>query len=60
MESYAHAYADWQSRPKAWWEDAAAGIDCIRRLADGQDPNPPPTIDDVTALDDVKAALGSR
>ena len=29
----------------------------IRRLADGQDANPPPTIDDVTALDDVRFAL---
>jgi propionyl-CoA synthetase len=29
----------------------------IRRLADGQDPNPPPTIDDPAALDDVRAAL---
>jgi propionyl-CoA synthetase len=32
----------------------------IRRLADGQDANPPPTIDDVTAIDDVRAALGPR
>jgi propionyl-CoA synthetase len=29
----------------------------IRRLADGQDANPPPTIDDITALDDVRYAL---
>ncbi len=29
----------------------------IRRIADGQDPNPPPTIDDPAALDDVRAAL---
>jgi len=29
----------------------------IRRLADGQDPNPPPTIDDPATLDDVRAAL---
>ncbi len=32
----------------------------IRRLADGQDANPPPTIDDITALDDVREALGPR
>lgn len=30
----------------------------IRRLADGEDPKAPPTIDDVTALDDIRAALG--
>ena len=29
----------------------------IRRLADGQDPAPPPTIDDPGALDDVRDAL---
>jgi propionyl-CoA synthetase len=29
----------------------------IRRLADGQDPNPPPTIDDPQALDEVRDAL---
>lgn len=29
----------------------------IRRLADGQDPNPPPTIDDPAALDDIRAVL---
>ncbi len=32
----------------------------IRRLADGQDANPPPTIDDVAALDDISAALGGK
>ncbi len=32
----------------------------IRRLADGQDANPPPTIDDMAALDDVREALGPR
>jgi propionyl-CoA synthetase len=30
----------------------------IRRLADGEDPKAPPTIDDITALDDIRAALG--
>ena len=30
----------------------------IRRLADGQPPQPPPTIDDPAALDEVAAALG--
>jgi propionyl-CoA synthetase len=30
----------------------------IRRLADGEPPNPPPTIDDPAILDEVKAALG--
>jgi propionyl-CoA synthetase len=29
----------------------------IRRIADGEDPKPPPTIDDITALDDIQAAL---
>jgi propionyl-CoA synthetase len=29
----------------------------IRRLADGHDANPPPTIDDITALDDISDAL---
>ena len=29
----------------------------IRRLADGQDANPPPTIDDLAALDDISSAL---
>ena len=29
----------------------------IRRIADGQDPNPPPTIDDPATLDDVRAAM---
>ena len=29
----------------------------IRRLADGQDPNPPPTIDDPASLDDIRTAL---
>ena len=29
----------------------------IRRLADGQDPTPPPTIDDPAALDEVRTAL---
>jgi propionyl-CoA synthetase len=30
----------------------------IRRLADGEDTKAPPTIDDITALDDIRAALG--
>jgi propionyl-CoA synthetase len=30
----------------------------IRRIADGQDAAPPPTIDDVTILDDLRAVLG--
>ena len=29
----------------------------IRRLADGQDPLPPPTIDDPAALDEVRDVL---
>jgi len=29
----------------------------IRRLADGQDANPPPTIDDLASLDDIRSAL---
>jgi propionyl-CoA synthetase len=29
----------------------------IRRLADGQEPNPPPTIDDPASLDDIRFAL---
>jgi propionyl-CoA synthetase len=32
----------------------------IRRLADGQPANPPPTIEDAGALDDVQTALGPR
>ena len=32
----------------------------IRRLADGQDPKPPPTIDDPKALDDVREVLTQR
>ncbi len=32
----------------------------IRRLADGQDANPPPTIDDLAAIEDVRVALGPR
>jgi propionyl-CoA synthetase len=31
----------------------------IRRLADGEDPKAPPTIDDITALDDIRAALAT-
>jgi propionyl-CoA synthetase len=30
----------------------------LRRLADGEDPRPPPTIDDPATLDEVAAALG--
>ncbi len=29
----------------------------IRRIADGQDANPPPTIDDLATLDDIRAAM---
>ncbi len=32
----------------------------IRRLADGEPPNPPPTIDDPAALDEVRAAIADR
>jgi propionyl-CoA synthetase len=30
----------------------------LRRLADGEDPRPPPTIDDVAVLDEVAAVMG--
>ena len=32
----------------------------IRRLADGEPPNPPPTIDDPAVLDEVRAAIADR
>ncbi len=32
----------------------------IRRIADGQDAAPPPTIDDVTILDDLKVLFGAK
>ncbi len=32
----------------------------IRRIADGQPANPPPTIDDLAALDDIGEALGKK
>ena len=32
----------------------------LRRLADGQDPKPPPTIDDVTVLTEIAAVLEKK
>lgn len=38
LSGYAEAYADWQARPQAWWEEAAEGIDWSRRWDQAFDP----------------------